>query len=241
MHSSENPNSTGVDQTLKDYYARRAAEYENIYARPERQADLATLRSPLRQWFTDQDVLEVACGTGYWTQVISERANSIVATDVSEEVLAIARNKIYGGTRPVFQIADAYTLDIPAGLFTAAFAGFWWSHIPNQRIREFLARLHQGVGAGGTIVFVDNNYVEGSSTPISRRDTQGNTFQNRRLEGGARFEVLKNFPTESELRDKVSDIAEEIVVATLKYYWCLSYRVSGLPSEASVSAKVSRA
>jgi hypothetical protein len=34
-----------MDSELVDYYPRRAKEYEAIYARPERQADLEKLRS----------------------------------------------------------------------------------------------------------------------------------------------------------------------------------------------------
>ena len=37
------------------------------------------------------------------------------------------------------------------------------------------------------MVFIDNRYVEGSSTPISARDDEGDTYQDRTLEDGARF------------------------------------------------------
>ena len=43
---------------LLGYYARRAAEYERIYARPERQADLSRLRRRLGELLAGRDVLE---------------------------------------------------------------------------------------------------------------------------------------------------------------------------------------
>ena len=52
---------------LAAYYAQRAAEYERIYAKPERQADLAALRARFGKLFKGKRVLELACGTGYWT------------------------------------------------------------------------------------------------------------------------------------------------------------------------------
>lgn len=52
---------------LRAYYARRAVEYEAIYAQPERQADLRTLEAALPACFSGRSVLEVACGTGWWT------------------------------------------------------------------------------------------------------------------------------------------------------------------------------
>ena len=63
--------------------------------------------------------------------------------------------------------------------------------------------------------------MEGESTPITRRDDEGNTFQTRRLENGNAFEVLKNYPTEQELRDAMQGFAEFRELRWLKHYWCL--------------------
>ena len=76
---------------LADYYAKRAAEYERIYAKPERQADLAALRQRMRRLFAGRKVLELACGTGYWTDVIAGSAAQVTALDLNEEVLEIGR------------------------------------------------------------------------------------------------------------------------------------------------------
>jgi demethylmenaquinone methyltransferase/2-methoxy-6-polyprenyl-1,4-benzoquinol methylase len=208
---------------LPDYYARRAGEYEKIFAKPERQPDLAGLRTLLPGLFAGRDVLEVACGTSYWTPLISGSARSILATDINEEVLEIARRKTYPNHNVAFQIADAYTLANVSGRFSAGFAGFWWSHISKQRLSHFLDCFHSKLCPGASAVFLDNNYVEGSSTPIARRDSDGNTYQKRKLEDGAEFEVLKNFPTGTELRASVSPLAGDVEVTQFKYYWCLRY------------------
>src|SRR5687767_7217832 len=102
---------------LKEYYARRAAVYEKIYEIPERQDDLAALRRMLKELLAGHDVLEVACGTGYWTLPISSTARSILATDVNEEVLELARAKPYPEGRVRFLLADAYTLSGVEGYF----------------------------------------------------------------------------------------------------------------------------
>ena len=208
---------------LQNYYARRAGEYEKIFAKPERQADLTCLRKLLPGLFAVRDVLEVACGTGYWTPLISGSARSILATDINEEVLEIARHKTYPKHNVTFKIADAYTLGNVTGPFSAGFAGFWWSHIPKQRLSFFLDCFHSKLCPGALVVFLDNNYVEGSSTPVARRDSDGNTYQKRKLEEGAEFEVLKNFPTETELRASVNALADGVEVTQFKYYWFLRY------------------
>ena len=78
---------------LIEYYRRRAAEYESIYAKPERQADLAVLRQAVPERFAGRHVLEIACGTGYWTTLVAQRAELILATDAAEEPMAIAKTK----------------------------------------------------------------------------------------------------------------------------------------------------
>ena len=120
-------------ETLETYYARRAAEYEKIYHKPERQADLARLRADLPALFDGERVLELACGTGYWTPLIAARAQSVVALDLNEETLQLARTKPYPKKNVTFQQGDAYALPAWPDKFSACFAGFWWSHIPLSR------------------------------------------------------------------------------------------------------------
>lgn len=210
---------------LIQYYADRAPEYEKIYHKPERQSDLATLRDFARQTFAEQHVLEIACGTGYWTEILSECAASVHAIDINDEVLQIARAKPRLANSPKVHFAreDAYSLAaVPES--SAALSVFWWSHIPRARIHSFLKILHRKLRPRATIVFIDNLYVHGSSTPISRVDAEGNTHQLRQLQDGSSHEVLKNFPTEGELRDAVAPFTENATVDLLEYYWSPSIR-----------------
>lgn len=209
------------------YYAQRAAEYEKVYTKPERAKDRQKLNNELRRVFAGHDVLEVACGTGYWTLPVSEVARSVVGTDVNEEVLLIAQSKPYPDGRVRFVKSDAYSLDDVSGDFTAALASYWFSHIPKNRRLEFIRTLHSKLKPGAIVVFVDNIYVEGSNNPMSDYvDGEGNTYSRRRLQDGSEWDVLKNFPTEDELRKLLDGSAEDIEYYKSSYYWWLSYRVS---------------
>ena len=64
---------------LAEYYRERAAEYDAVYAKPERQEDLARLHGLLPPLVAGQRVLEIAAGTGYWTRVLSGSATAITA------------------------------------------------------------------------------------------------------------------------------------------------------------------
>jgi demethylmenaquinone methyltransferase/2-methoxy-6-polyprenyl-1,4-benzoquinol methylase len=215
------------DAALRDYYARRAASYERIYHRPERQADLRRLEALLPDWFAGRRVLEVACGTGWWTPFGAARCASWLATDASDETLAIARTKPLPAGRVRFMHADAYALDaVQAPGIDAAFAGFWWSHVPRQALSTWLESLHRRLPRGARVAFIDNLYVEGSSTPIARTDAQGNSWQQRTLDDGSTHEVLKNFPTRDEALVAIGSRARDARWLALDHYWLLHYTLA---------------
>ena len=210
---------------LADYYAARAQEYERIYDKPERQSDLARLKRLIPAYFTGRDVLEVACGTGYWTQFIAPAARKVTGTDVNPETLAIARTKDFPAGRVSLEVADAHRLYDRYSGYTGAFAGFWWSHLTRAERRGFLDALHRALAPGALVVMLDNAYVEGSSTPIAYVDAEGNSFQRRKLADGSQHDVLKNFPTESELQADLGARGEAVEYTALDYFWLFKYVV----------------
>jgi len=205
------------------YYARRAGEYERIYARPERQAQLAALEAFVEAALVGRDVLELACGTGYFTAVAARRARSVTALDINEETLAIGRAKRLA--RVSFGVGDAYAPPDLGRAFDGALATFWWSHVPLARLDAFLASLHARLAPGATVVFADNLYVEGNMSPVVRIDACGNTYQRRRLENGEEYEVLKNHPSRESLLACGTRAGSDVQVETFEYYWALAYRM----------------
>lgn len=213
-----------MDAELVAYYRRRAREYEAIYAKPERQPDLAVLRERIPALYEGQRVLEVACGTGYWTEAIAPRARDLVAVDLAEETLEIARAKSLPKDRVRFEVADAFVLPARLGRFGGAFAGFWWSHVPRARIGAFLGALGARLDRGARVALLDNRFVPGSSTPIAGFDADGNTFQVRTLADGSTVRVMKNFPPEDELRRDLEPFATDVEYTALQYYWLATWR-----------------
>jgi demethylmenaquinone methyltransferase/2-methoxy-6-polyprenyl-1,4-benzoquinol methylase len=206
---------------LETYYAKRAREYEQVYEKPERQHELAWLRERIPRLFKGRNVLEVACGTGYWTQHLAGTAHRVYACDINEPVLEIAREKRIPNA--TFFKADAIALEgIPAGC-NAAFAGFWWSHVKKSGLKQFVSNLAAKVEPGAVVAILDNAWAPGSSTPISRTDAEGNTYQMRTLASGEQMEVLKNFPTPQELTEAVRPVAREAHLESLTYYWLLVF------------------
>jgi ubiquinone/menaquinone biosynthesis C-methylase UbiE len=212
--------------TIKQYYAQRAEEYEEVYRKPERQADLRRLEEILSSAFVGMDVLEIACGTGYWTQFIAKSASSIHGVDSSPEVLELARQKDYGACRISFAVSDAFELKERPSACNAAFLGFWWSHVPIEKTQALLKTLNAILEPGSKVIMIDNRFVEGSSTPISRIDAAGNTYQSRRLKDGSEHEVLKNFPSQTELDNQLLGFGRDIHVEVLPYHWIARYETA---------------
>jgi len=213
-------------ENLKKYYQKRATEYELIYHKQERQADLKKLHLYLKKAFQNKKVFEIACGTGYWTKTIAESCNQILATDINEEVLTIARARDYGQASIQYKQLDLWQLEKGGNNFDSVFGGFIWSHILKTDIPKFLKKLQNQLTANGELIFIDNKYVEGSSTPIARTDEDGNTYQIRRLQNGETYEVLKNFLSEKEIESLKADLGLEMEWRELAYFWILKLKQS---------------
>ena len=212
-----------ADPAMTQYYAARAGEYERVYAKPERQADLRRLEGAIPALLHGRKVLEVACGTGYWTQHLAPVARFVLATDLAGETLEVARSKRLPEDRVRFAIADAFDLPAATGPFDGAFAGCWWSHLRHDECRPFLQSLRRCLAPGATVVLMDNTFVEGSSTPVSRIDAEGNTYQQRRLDNGETHEVLKNFPSRPDLERAVEGFGTNLRYTPLTYYWLFAF------------------
>lgn len=210
---------------LVEYYNRRAPDYEEIYRRPERQADLAALESRLIDFCRGQHVLELGCGTGYWTRRIAPASLSVMGIDLASDALEVARGAWTAPGRVRFRQGDIFRLEDVAGHFTAILAAFLWSHIPRREIALFLEGLSRRFPEGATLLVVDNLFVEGSSTPIARRDPFGNTWQSRRLSDGTEFEILKNFPSPGELAAMTRDPLAGVEIQLFQYYWLMTGQI----------------
>ncbi len=193
-----------MNNDLVTYYKSRAKEYEEIYFKPERQGELRKIEDILKDIFSGKTVVEIACGTGYWTERISLTAKSILATDINDSVLDVAQNKNYPQSNVIFQNQNLFSFN-PVKKFERLFGGFIWSHIKLQELDSFVDKINDLVLPGGTIVMIDNNYVEGSSTPVTDKDEFGNTYQTRKLKDGSSHVVLKNFPTKEFILEKLKN------------------------------------
>jgi ubiquinone/menaquinone biosynthesis C-methylase UbiE len=207
------------DKRIRDinaYYDRRAPWHDGYLSwesHEKKEELLAPIIKRIEPFVQDRDVLEIACGTGNWTQVLAARARSVTATDMNESMIAIARTKPYTGVQPTLLVADAYQLETIDGSFDTAFMADWWSHVPRQRLSTFLKQLHRKLRRNGIVAAVDMMAREDPKGSVVRIDEDGNRLHRRTLPDGSRFEIVKNYPSHRELSDIAALYADEI------HYW----------------------
>lgn len=208
---------------MEAYYRARAAEYDQFYDRPERQSDLARLREWLTGHARGRTILEIAAGTGYWTEVAAPVAKAIIAIDSVVETLAIAEKR-HLGPHVNLVTADAYALPIFGPMFDAGMAHMWWSHVEKERRLEFLSRFTARLKPEAVILMIDQTYVEGICPPVSRQDESDNQYAVRTLRNGSTYEIVKNYPSDEELRASFAPFGIDIRVMRLDHFWALSAR-----------------
>ena len=214
---------------IVEYYRRRAGEYEEIYEwrDPHRQEEQALIGEALKDSLRGRRVLEVACGTGYWTRILSEVAAAITAMDIGEEVMDLARRKPYGC--PVsFRKEDAYDLSFDDGSFNGGFAFSWFSHVPRQWIDHFLTGFHRVLQAKSRVFIADNVYIPGIGGELIRKEGDENTYKHRTLRDGSEFMIVKNYFSAEDLieifRRYVACFDEDNVFHG-KCFWYVDYEL----------------
>jgi demethylmenaquinone methyltransferase/2-methoxy-6-polyprenyl-1,4-benzoquinol methylase len=208
---------------MEAYYRGRARDYDRIYEFREWQSDLATLRTWVARHAKGRVVLEVAAGTGYWTAAAAATAKAIVATDYDREMLALAAKRRLG-RHVTLRAADAFALPDALGRFDVGMAHLWWSHVEKQRQPRFLDDFAARLAPRATLLMIDQNHVTGFTDPTLRRDRLGNRYELRSLDDGAVFQIVKNFPSDAELRASVSGVCDDIEIVRLRYFWSLRAR-----------------
>lgn len=214
-----------ITEQLAQYYASNVQEYDRVYDNADLEDDLDALHDKVEELLSGHKVLEIACGTGYWTQSIAETAESVLATDINQDMIDLAQTRGFDADVVQFGLADAFDLPADIGSYTACFAGLWWSHVKREDQERFLAQLRARLGKDILLVLIDESYVDGVSTVIARTDAAGNTYQFLTGGDGRRYEVLRNFPSDSFLRKKMAASAREVRVLRLEHYWLLSCRL----------------
>jgi 2-polyprenyl-3-methyl-5-hydroxy-6-metoxy-1,4-benzoquinol methylase len=196
------------------YYRARAGEYDQWFLREGRYdrgteqraqwfGEVEAIRRALSAVIRDSDVLELACGTGMWTEQLARENCHVVAVDASPEVVAINQNRTQAANVR-YEVADIFSW-IPAQLFDAAFFAFWLSHVPASRFDSFWSMVRAALKPGGQVFFVDS-LLEQSSTATDHAPIDNSGIVRRKLNDGSEFDIVKVFYEPEQLERRLAEL-----------------------------------
>lgn len=96
----------------------------------------------------NESLLELGCGTGHWTQFLSEKGFRVTAIDNSEAMLKIARGKKLPNV--LFQKADASRLPFPDKSFSAIVSVTMLEFV--EDVKKVMDEIDRVIKPGGTLI-----------------------------------------------------------------------------------------
>ena len=200
-----------VDEQIA-YYRARAPEYDDWWFRRGRYdrgdgqrqawlAEIVRLETALDEARPAGTVLELACGTGLWTERLARTATSVTAVDVSPEVLAINAARV-GRDRIHYVREDLFEWN-PRERFDFVFFGFWLSHVPSDRFDLFWSKVQASLKPRGKVFFIDSLRAEESTAANHILPDAGDPVAQRMLDDGRQFRIIKIFYIPEELQNRL--------------------------------------
>ena len=146
------------DKQASAYDRRNLKMYKHAYDLSVRKTQ--TILSP------DHKVLEIGCGTGIIALGIAPSVESVVATDLSPQMVAVAENKAKDASihNVDFQVCDGYTLPFDDQSFDVAllFNVLHFTKEPATLLRE----AHRLLKSDGYLVGATDCYAEPVPLPV---------------------------------------------------------------------------
>ena len=218
------------------YYQARAGEYDEWFLRQGRYdhgpelnqkwfQEVEQVRASLDKFKPGGKVLELACGTGLWTQQLLAYARQVTALDAVPEVLELNRQR--GQSAKVTYIqADIFSWQ-PEERYDVIFFSFWLSHVPPEYFEPFWQLLERCLVPGGRVFFVDSRY-ESTSTAHDHilGDAQSQTMC-RRLNDGSEYEIVKIYYNGRQLEERLSGLGWKIEVSETPSYFIFGHGSRG--------------
>jgi demethylmenaquinone methyltransferase/2-methoxy-6-polyprenyl-1,4-benzoquinol methylase len=204
-----------------DYYRKRAGEYDQWWFRQGRYdhgddinaqwfADAAEARRALDRFEPAGDVLELACGTGLWTERLVAYADRVTAVDGSSEMLELCRARVEDPRVSYIQ-ADLFSWE-PAASYDVCFFGFWLSHVPDVRFESFWEKLSRALGQDGRVFFIDSSRHDLASAVDHKLSEPGDPIMLRRLADGSEHHIVKRFYEPEWLERRLADLGWDVQV-----------------------------
>ncbi|OUL35893.1 SAM-dependent methyltransferase [Nostoc sp. T09] len=210
------------------YYRARANEYDQWFYRLGRYdrgeklnqlwfKEVDAVKQALHQIRQAEEILELASGTGIWTQELLKIGKKITAIDSSEEVLKINCSKLNSPNVDYHQI-DLFAWE-PDAEYDLVFFSFWLSHVPPELLEAFLLKVYKSVRVGGQVFIVDSRFEPTSTANNHILNDDGSIYKSRKLNDGQEFQIIKVFYQPDELQMHLTEVGFKADVKLTEHYF----------------------
>ena len=165
------------------------------------------------------DVLELAGGTGWWTERLATTADSLTVVDASAETLARNRDRVQRHDVE-YVVTDLFDWQ-PARTYDVVFFSFWLSHVPRARFSPFWSLVRSSLRPGGGAFLVDNRTDPIVASP-PRRDPHvvgyADDLHVREVSDGRAFRVVKVMYEPDELEQLLTNDGWEASIRATRWF-----------------------
>ena len=211
-----------------EYYRARANEYDEWFFRQSRYdrgpelnqrwfSEIENLRKAVDKFNPSGDILELACGTGIWTEYLLRFKGQITAVDAAPEVIAVNRERTKSANVKYLQ-ADLFNWQ-PDKKYDVVFFAFWLSHVPPERFDSFWQVVAGALKPGGRVFFIDSRFEQTSTAKNHTLEKPDDTVVTRKLNDGQEFDIVKVFYQPAELENKLRKTGWNIMVEQTSHYF----------------------
>ncbi|MEH2421867.1 MAG: class I SAM-dependent methyltransferase [Nostoc sp.] len=215
-----------------EYYRARANEYDQWFYRKGRYDrgiqnnqrwfnEVAVIKNTLHQIGGVDDILELACGTGIWTQELLSIGKKITAIDASEEVITINRSKL-NSLSVEYHLTDLFAWQAVTQ-YDLVFFAFWLSHVPPKLLDSFLTKVYQSVRVGGQVFIIDSSFEPTSTANNHILKNDENIYETRKLNNGQEFQIVKVFYQPDELKVQLNKTGFQAKVKVTDNYFIYAH------------------
>lgn len=220
-----------VQTLLKEqarYYCQRAKEYDDWWFRRDRYdhgpqlnaqwfADGVELQAMLDRFNPTGNVLELACGTGLWTQRLVNYADRLTVVDGSREMLDLCRARL-GGSSIDYIEADLFEW-VPHEAYDVCFFSFWLSHVPEELFRLFWEKMERALAPNGRVFFIDSLRSDKASARDHELSAPDDPIMLRRLADGSEYRIVKWFYEPKPLQRRLNELGWDVEVDTTSTFF----------------------
>jgi ubiquinone/menaquinone biosynthesis C-methylase UbiE len=198
-----------IDEMIA-YYRARAAEYDEWFYRLNRYDhgpeinqrwfdDVAQLEAAVAKIGPVDGALELAAGTGIWTEKLVSLAKHVTVVDASPEMIAINQSKLPGA--PISYIHGSIFDWEPERAYDLVFFSFWLSHVPPEHVDDFLAKARRSVRVGGKLFIIDSRFEQTGAARNNPLFEEEETYRTRILNDGNKYTIVKIYYQTEQLRE----------------------------------------